>query len=113
MRFKPDKEGHHQCQHTTNYANTFIEVAEDSYAEHGTEPPLREQKSAARLQYEWLSERPYTLTSDDLLFTLYALKNSTTRREQQPLEREAVFLQRATLHARLGFTQEVRLGNPL
>lgn len=77
-------------QHTTSYANTFIEVAEDSYAEHGTEPPLREQKSAARLQYEWLSERPYTLTSDDLLFTLYALKNSIPR-EQQPLEREAFF----------------------
>lgn len=77
-------------QHTTNYVNTFIEVAEDCYAEQGNEPPLKGPKSAARLQYESLIAHPYTLTSDELLFSLYSLKNNILHK-QQPLEREAFF----------------------
>jgi len=77
-------------QHTTNYVNAFIEVAEDCYVERGTEPPLKETKSAARYQYEWLTARPYTLTSDDLLFLLYAHKNNIPHK-QHPLEKEAFF----------------------
>lgn len=60
--------------HTTNYAATFIEVADDCPAEHGEEPPVAENPSIAALHYRLLSEHPYTRTSDDVVFATYALR---------------------------------------
>lgn len=54
--------------HTTNYFGTFIQVSEDCPAQAGTPPPDGEPKSAARLIYEMLREKPYHHTSDDLLY---------------------------------------------
>ena len=69
--------------HTTNYQNTFIEVAQDCPVAIGTEPPLNPQKkSAARRQFELLAGHPYVYTSDDLLFLLYAEKLSAPEPEQ-------------------------------
>jgi hypothetical protein len=77
--------------HTTNYRNTFIEVADDCNATIGTVPPLNPQKkSAARMQYEMLSEHPYVFTSDDLLFLLHAQKQSAPESEHDSL-RSAFF----------------------
>ncbi len=45
--------------HTANYFNTFIEVAEDTKAEAGTPPPLKEKKTVAAMQYELLRKNPY------------------------------------------------------
>ena len=63
--------------HTTNYSNTFIEVAEDSLAEEAEIPPLRgNAKTAARIQYEMISEHPYRYTSDDVLFETHAIRKN-------------------------------------
>ena len=70
---------------TTNYYNTLIEIAEDSSAISGEVPPLRgNKKSAANLQYEMLHNHPYEFTSDDVLFTTFAI-----RKEIPEAEREA------------------------
>lgn len=60
--------------HTTNYQSTFIEVSEDCPTDHGTEPPIAENMSIAALQYRLIMERPYELTSDDVIFETYALR---------------------------------------
>jgi len=60
--------------HSTNYTNTFIEVAEDCPSESGEIPPEGKQKSVANLQYEILVNHPYKYTSDDVIFTVFAIK---------------------------------------
>jgi len=55
-------------QHTTNYYDTFIETAEDCPALTAGIPPLKEPKSAARIEYEMLINSPYRYTSDDVLY---------------------------------------------
>ena len=62
--------------HTTNYINTFIEVAEDCPATTGQIPPLKPGlKTLANLQYELISGQPYRFTSDELLLQVYAERN--------------------------------------
>ena len=75
---------------TTNYYNTFIEVAEDCPVESAEVPPLRDSKSAVRTQYEMISEHPYTYTSDDVLFAIHAEKHEIPP-EQQTAGREQFF----------------------
>ena len=55
-------------QHTTNYVNAFIEVAEDSPVFAAVAPPAKEPKTAARIEYEMLINAPYQYTSDDVLY---------------------------------------------
>lgn len=77
--------------HTTNYVNTFIEVAEDCPAARGEVPPLSEKaKSIARLQYEILSKNPYKFTSDDVLFQVFSERNDLMASEFQKA-RQAFF----------------------
>ena len=65
--------------HTTNYKNTFIEVADDCPVDAGEIPPDKKSgKTIANIQYELISENPYKYTSDDVLFKCYAIKNSVT-----------------------------------
>lgn len=74
---------------TTNYTNTFIEVAEDCSAKSAEIPPLKgSEKTAANIQFEMISENPYRYTSDDVLFTVYATKNNISKRE---LDKEKFF----------------------
>ncbi len=59
--------------HTTNYYNTFIEVAEDCPEDGGVVPPESKAKqSVANLQFEMLMNNPYKYTSDDVLFSVFA-----------------------------------------
>lgn len=68
--------------HTTNYSNTFIEIAEDCPATKGEIPPLgNKEKSIARLQYEIVSKNPYKFTSDDVIFQVYAERADLTKSE--------------------------------
>ncbi len=68
--------------HSTNYENTFIEIAEDSPTNIGKTPPLKdEKKSVANLQFEMLHQNPYKYTSDDVLFSVFA-----SRKEFQQYE---------------------------
>lgn len=68
--------------HTTNYHNTFIEVAEDCPALIGEVPPLKgDTKTVANIQFELLSRNPYKYTSDDILFRVFALRNDLIESE--------------------------------
>ncbi len=58
--------------HTTNYVDTFIEVAGDCPVTVAQEPPAAAAPSIARLQYELVVNHPYELTSDDVIFTVHA-----------------------------------------
>lgn len=70
--------------HTTNYFNTFIEVAEDSSATHGVIPKSNgDKQTIARMQFEMISKEPYTYTSDDVLFKVYAERNDISEPEQK------------------------------
>ena len=69
--------------HSTNYFDAFIEVAEDSKATAGSIPPTKEKKTVAQMQYELIAANPYTYTSDEILFRIYAERNDLLAAEQQ------------------------------
>lgn len=67
--------------HSTNYFDTFIEVAEDTKANCGSKPPAKENKTVAEMQYELIAKNPYKYTSDDVFFQVYADRNDLTKKE--------------------------------
>jgi len=67
--------------HTTNYYNTFIEIADDSKATEGSAPPAKEPKTAAQIQYEMLIDSPYHYTSDDVLYVSNGQRRGLSREE--------------------------------
>ncbi|HET8735145.1 MAG TPA: DUF6157 family protein [Pricia sp.] len=70
--------------HSTNYFNTFIEVAEDCPARFGETPPLRgANRSVANHQFEILSGHPCEFTSDDVLFSVHAIRRKYRKQEMQ------------------------------
>ncbi len=69
--------------HSTNYYNSFIEVAEDTKASCGTPPPAKEKKTVAEMQYELIAKNPYKYTSDDVLFRVFADRNDLTEAEYE------------------------------
>lgn len=62
--------------HTTNYTDTFIEMADDCPAATAEVPPHRDGKPAtiARLHFDLIAETPYRHTSDDVIFTTHAIR---------------------------------------
>ncbi|MDR2716185.1 MAG: DUF6157 family protein [Coriobacteriaceae bacterium] len=68
-------------QHTTNYADAFIEAAEDCPAHTAEAPPLKEPKSAARHEYEMLQGNPYLYTSDDVAYETKGRPKGISREE--------------------------------
>jgi hypothetical protein len=67
--------------HSTNYFDTFIEVAEDTKADCGTIPPAKDKKTVAEMQYQLISKNPYKYTSDDIFFEVFAERNDLTKAE--------------------------------
>lgn len=68
--------------HTTNYFDTFIEVAEDIKATSGVQPPSKgDKRTIAEMQYDLIAENPYKYTSDDVLFQVFADRNDLTKAE--------------------------------
>lgn len=67
--------------HSTNYFNTFIEVAEDSKADGGTKPPTKDKKTIAEMQYDMIAKNPYKFTSDDIFFQVYADRKELKKAE--------------------------------
>ena len=62
--------------HTTNYQNTFIEVAEDCPAAVGEMPPMKgDTKTVANIQFDLVRQNPYQFSSDDVFFQVYAERN--------------------------------------
>lgn len=74
--------------HSTNYTNVLITVAADC----GVEIAKTELKpdSVAGQQLSILGNKPYELTSDDLLFEVFATRNGITESEK-PNVRAAMF----------------------
>ncbi len=71
-------------QHSTNYFDTFIEVAEDTKATLGTIPPSKgDKKTVAEMQHGIISENPYRYTSDDVFFQVFADRNEVPETEQK------------------------------
>jgi len=77
--------------HTTNYINTFIQIADDSPTSIAEIPPLKgENKTAANIQFEMIIDHPYKYTSDDVLFNVFAIKNNIPKSDLKE-EREKFF----------------------
>lgn len=77
--------------HTTNYYNTFIEIAGDSPACQGEVPPIKgDKKSVANYQFDMLVDAPYKYTSDDVLFTVHANRKGIDKKDLED-ERRAYF----------------------
>lgn len=69
-------------EHTTNYFNTFITIADDCPAGSGKVPPSKkDSKTVAELQFELVKKNPYQYTSDDVLFQVFAERNDLTKSE--------------------------------
>lgn len=70
--------------HSTNYSNTFIEIADDCPATTGEIPPLKgDAKSIANMQYDMVSKNPYKFTSDDVFFQVFADRNDMAESEYE------------------------------
>ena len=69
--------------HSTNYTNTFIEVADDCKAAEGLPPPEKPAKTIAQMQFELIRDHPYHYTSDDVIFAIYALRNGVGEDERE------------------------------
>ncbi len=75
-------------QHTTNYFNTFIAVAEDCAAAEGVAPPSRPTPSAAELTHRMIAGHPYRYTSDDVIFTVWADRNGIAEADRAAAREE-------------------------
>jgi len=76
---------------TTNYYNTFIEVADDCPAQIGKVPEQKgKDKTVAQIEYELISTNPYQFTSDDVLFAVFSEKNNISQNDEL-IEREKFF----------------------
>lgn len=65
-----------------NYVNTFIAVAPDTSAKAGTVPPGRSgKKSIAQLEYELISGKPYTLTQEEVQFSVHVQRQGVPAAE--------------------------------
>jgi len=65
-----------KAAHTTNYADAFIEIADDCSVEAAEIPPSKNgQPTVASLQYDLIAGHPYKYTSDDVIFKVYAQKS--------------------------------------
>lgn len=79
------------AMHTTNYYDTFIEVAEDCPVTAAEIPPQKgDSKTIASLQFDMLIDHPYHFTSDDVVFGVYAAKNYISKTDEAE-EREKFF----------------------
>lgn len=75
--------------HTTNYINTFIEVAEDCPAAFGEMPPAKgDARSIANIQFQIIGKHPYEFTSDEVLFKVFAERNDLTADEYEQARKE-------------------------
>lgn len=74
--------------HTTNYFNTLIEPAEDCPISVSQVPPVKEKLSIANLQFDLLKSKPSQLTSDDVLFEIFAERNDISSSEKENARKE-------------------------
>jgi hypothetical protein len=95
--------------HTTNYFNTFIQVAEDCPITNAEVPSRRgDQHTIATIQYEMIAKNPYRYTSDDVVFGVFARRQNISEDDLET-EQEKFFskgqacLRSSPLAKRYGF----------
>lgn len=64
-----------------SYRNTFIRVAEDCLVGAAEVPAFRATSTVAELQHKLLSERPYTLTEEELYVRVHGLRKGLSEAE--------------------------------
>lgn len=74
---------------STNYYNTLITLAPDSPTDRSLVPDLTKNSVAAQ-QYRWLTDKPYHLTSDDVIFQRVAERQEIPKSERAA-EQQAYF----------------------
>lgn len=68
--------------HTTNYKNTFIQIAEDCPTLIGENPPLKgAKKTIANLEFDLLNQNPYKYTSDEVIFLVFQTRKEIDKTE--------------------------------
>ncbi|WP_262706625.1 DUF6157 family protein [Chryseobacterium carnipullorum] len=72
--------------HTTNYINTFIEIADDCTISHAETPPEKKTKTLASLQYEQIKKiltaiLPMTLYLNVMRSKIIFLKVKSSRKK--------------------------------
>ena len=76
---------------STNYYDTFIAIAPDCPVASAEVPTARGGRpTVAQLQYELIAAHPHELTSDDVLFAVYAERQGIPESERA-VERERFF----------------------
>ncbi len=76
---------------TTNYYNTFIEIADDCPVSNSEAPPQKGDKlTVANIQFDLISQNPYKFTSDEILFQVYAKKSGVKKADMES-EKEKFF----------------------
>ena len=69
---------------STNYYNTLIEIAEDCPVSTGEVPPLKgDKRTVANLQFDMIIDNPYTYTSDDVIFSVFAQRKEIPESEME------------------------------
>lgn len=85
---------------STNYINTFVQVADDCPVQLGEQPPEGgKSPTVAALQYALIVNRPYELTSDDLLFEVFAARKAIPDEERSAARAEFFSKSQACLRA--------------
>ncbi|MGV3491202.1 MAG: DUF6157 family protein [Devosia sp.] len=67
-------------RHTTNYFETFISLSPDSPIADAVVPP--KPGTVAAMQHERLLAAPYSMTSDDLIFGIFADRSAIPEEER-------------------------------
>lgn len=67
--------------HTTNYVNTLITVSPDTKAVAATTPPTG-KASIAEMQLTMMLGHDYELTSDDVIFTVFADRSGVVAKDR-------------------------------
>ncbi len=85
---------------STNYSGTFIQVADDCPIETAEQPPVgNKAPTVAALQYALISEHPYELTSDDVLFEVHATRQAIPAEARTAAREEFFAKDRACLRS--------------
>lgn len=75
--------------HTTNYTNTFIEVADDCPVRKAELPPKKTDKvTIANMHFDMIYEHPYHYTSDEVIFNTHAVRNDIPKGEWKEARQE-------------------------
>lgn len=70
--------------HSTNYFNTFIEVAPDCPVLEAETPIAKNDKpTVASMQFDMVVNNPYKYTSDDIIFQVFADRKDITESERE------------------------------